>query len=677
MFILFFLYTFILGLYLLSFFPKDLPFLVKISLVYLLGTVFLTVLFFVCYPLLAVSEWFLYLPFIIITALLVVKTKSLFGGWRVAPTKNASDLLILLFSLSFSSFLFFKTIWFDLKTGQTLIAGKLWSDFGAHIPLIKSFSVGFNFPPQYPLFPGEPIRYHFLFDFLVGILERLGMPLSFAINIPSILSFTTLLLLIYSLGTLIFSRKIVGLLAILLTLFNSSWAFLSLFKKIPYVGNFLSWLSQIIHHKEFLAFGPYDQGIVTGFWNLNVYTNQRHFAFALAIMFLLIYLFFAKAVKDKKSLILIGIVIGFLPVLHSGVFLIAIMCLPLFFILFYSSNSQKNFFGDLKNFSYLLLPILIFSLPQLLYMQGTPSVLPEAGIKFRPGYLMFVNFQWLGFLKFWVFNLGLTLFLTPLGFLLAPKKYRLLFLLSVLPFVVGNLFSFSPDMATNHKFFNFTVIILNFYVAYLISRIASWKNSNLEARNTKQILNYNSQNSKRFENLNLGHLILFRVSIFGFRILRVFLVVVLFFSVTLSGLLDFFPILNDNFFGVPDPNHKADINWIEQNTNPKAIFANSYWLYHPASLAGRPIVLGWPYFSWSAGYDTNLRDKMQRELYRANNITRTCQLIQNLHVDYVTINTQIKDEATSFDLSFWQKNFPLVYQNPQSGFFIFKSDCSK
>ena len=40
------------------------------------------------------------------------------------------------------------------------IGDKVWSDFAHHIPLIRSFSHGDNWPPQSPLYSGPPIRYH-------------------------------------------------------------------------------------------------------------------------------------------------------------------------------------------------------------------------------------------------------------------------------------------------------------------------------------------------------------------------------------------------------------------------------------------------------------------------------------------------------------------------------------
>src|SRR5688572_8586263 len=81
-------------------------------------------------------------------------------------------------ALLFSFFLMFHTFSYDTRTHTMSMASKVWSDFGAHIPLIRSFSYGANWdrlltgqPIESPLFPGEPIRYHFGFYALVGALE--------------------------------------------------------------------------------------------------------------------------------------------------------------------------------------------------------------------------------------------------------------------------------------------------------------------------------------------------------------------------------------------------------------------------------------------------------------------------------------------------------------------------
>ena len=78
---------------------------------------------------------------------------------------------------------------FSYEKGVMEISSKAWSDFANHIPLIRSFSLGNNFPPQYPLFAGPPIRYHFLFYAFAGFLEKTGIRIDYALNIPSILGF--------------------------------------------------------------------------------------------------------------------------------------------------------------------------------------------------------------------------------------------------------------------------------------------------------------------------------------------------------------------------------------------------------------------------------------------------------------------------------------------------------
>jgi hypothetical protein len=56
-----------------------------------------------------------------------------------------------------------RTFSYDYENSTILIYSMMLSDFAATIPLIRSFSMGDNWPPEYPIFPGSPIRYHYLF----------------------------------------------------------------------------------------------------------------------------------------------------------------------------------------------------------------------------------------------------------------------------------------------------------------------------------------------------------------------------------------------------------------------------------------------------------------------------------------------------------------------------------
>ena len=105
------------------------------------------------------------------------------------------DWLVSLTIALFSIWLMFST--FAYQAGELMIKTKLWSDFAAHLPLIRSFSFGKNFPPQYPQFASEPIRYHYLFYLLVGLLEKIGFNLAVALNGLSAIGMSLLLIMIY------------------------------------------------------------------------------------------------------------------------------------------------------------------------------------------------------------------------------------------------------------------------------------------------------------------------------------------------------------------------------------------------------------------------------------------------------------------------------------------------
>ena len=50
--------------------------------------------------------------------------------------------------------------------------------------------------------------------------------------------------------------------------------------------------------------------------------------------------------------------------------------------------------------------------------------------------------------------------------------------------------------------------------------------------------------------------------------------------------------------------------WILKNTEPDDVFLTPEWSMNRFLLTGRAMYYGWPYYAWSAGHDTNTRDKI-------------------------------------------------------------------
>ena len=105
---------------------------------------------------------------------------------------------------------------FNILQSTLRVGYSVFSDFAVHLGMIRSFSFGNNFPTQYSHFAGQDIRYHFMFEFLAGNLEYLGLPLDHAFNFPSIISFVSMSMLLFTFTVRLCGSRITGVIATLM-----------------------------------------------------------------------------------------------------------------------------------------------------------------------------------------------------------------------------------------------------------------------------------------------------------------------------------------------------------------------------------------------------------------------------------------------------------------------------
>ena len=174
---------------------------------------------------------------------------------------------------------------FNTKAGKLQIANPEYSDFGPNTALMQSFAVGHNFPTEYPHFSGDRIRYHFLFYFQAGNLEFLGLDPAWSLNLLSITTLVAMLVIVMTLGEVLFNSRAVGRLGSLLFFFFGSLSYVPFLRKQASVrGAF----EAITHVREYLpTIFPY-RGDAWGTWSQVTYLNQRHFASAIGILLLVL-----------------------------------------------------------------------------------------------------------------------------------------------------------------------------------------------------------------------------------------------------------------------------------------------------------------------------------------------------------------------------------------------------
>ena len=103
------------------------------------------------------------------------------------------ELILLVILAVFLTWIMFYV--FYIKDGVLYSGYTVYGDYAPHTAMMRSFSLGNNFPTQYPHFGGQDVKYHFMFQFLVGNLEFLGLRLDFAYNIVSILALLAFLMM--------------------------------------------------------------------------------------------------------------------------------------------------------------------------------------------------------------------------------------------------------------------------------------------------------------------------------------------------------------------------------------------------------------------------------------------------------------------------------------------------
>ena len=125
---------------------------------------------------------------VILAVILMIKKKKnypfLAGRLWEDKSRFRKELILYGLLLVFITYMMFYV--FYIRDGVLYSGLTVYGDYAPHTAMMRSFSLGNNFPTQYPHYGGADVKYHFMFQFLAGNLEYLGLRLDFAYNIVSI-----------------------------------------------------------------------------------------------------------------------------------------------------------------------------------------------------------------------------------------------------------------------------------------------------------------------------------------------------------------------------------------------------------------------------------------------------------------------------------------------------------
>ena len=149
------------------------------------------------------------------------------------------------------------------------------------------------------------------------------------------------------------------------------------------------------------------------------------------------------------------------------------------------------------------------------------------------------------------------------------------------------------------------------------------------------------------------------------RITGKLVAVLLTLTLTITGIYDFVIILRDN-----DSMHSVSINmeseltsWLEKHMEKDDLILTPEYSMNEVTMSGAMLYLGWPYYAWSAGYDTYYRAEQAKEIYTADNSVKLQELVEKENITYILYEEGMELERVSCREDVIAQTYPLVYHS--------------
>lgn len=527
---------------------------------------------------------------------------------------------------------------FFIKDGVLYSGYTVYGDYAPHTAMMRSFSMGNNFPTEYPHFGGQDVKYHFMFQFFVGNLEFLGLRLDFAYNVVSVLVLLGFLIFLYHMAKRLTGSFAAGVLTVFFFFFRSSLSFFRFVIEHLNAGDLWTTL------RDNTTFIGYTTNENWGLWNFNVYLNQRHLAFGLLIVAIVLWVFMdwleagcsapergvhwiKRRIFTKKAwlcvhsetALLAGMLLGLTSFWNGAAVIGGLLILMGFAV-----------FSDGK-LDYLILAVtsVIFSVLQTKIFIWGNAVSPSFYWGFLSENKSITGVLWYLIQMSGVFFVGAVL----IAFFLRERRQRAALVSFFFPLIFAFCMSLTPDIAVNHKYI---------MIAYAFLAIF-W---------------------------SLAVLKLFQRKIGG-KIVAVLLTIAL----SITGIYDFVVILKDN-----DSGHRVTVNmrsevteWLAEHLDHNDLILTPEYSINEVTMSGVMMYMGWPYYAWSAGYDTYDRAAKAKEIYSSTDEAAIKKLVKQEKITYILYEDGMQYEQEACREDTIASAFTLVYESEDGRIRIYET----
>lgn len=482
-----------------------------------------------------------------------------------------------------------------------------------------------------------------MFQFLVGNLEYLGFRLDLGYNLVSILSLVGFLMVLYGISYRMFKSFWAGAAAIVFFFFRSGTAFWRYLWEHLQAGDLVRTL------EENTAFIGYTTNENWGLWNFNVYLNQRHLAFGLLMAAVAVWTFidWVEAGCSHKEQ-------GFLWIRNRFFTKEAWLCrnegtailLGLFLGLTAFWNGAALIGGLL-----ILAGLAVFSDGKLDYMicAGLAVLFSELQSKiFVSGSVMSPSFYW-GFLADNKSISGVLWYLVEIsgfffvGMIVAAvflkRSQRAVLMGCLLPMVFAFLVSLTPDINVNHKYVMISYAFVTVFWGWSVRCVF------LEGK----------KGWKKWAGRAVA--------------------AVLCICLSATGIYDYVIILRDN-----DSAHRMTVNmessltdWLSANLKKNDLLLTPEYTMNEVTMSGAMLYCGWPYYAWSAGYDTGYRAGQAVLMYTTDDPEVLKAAVKQEKITYILFEEDMEFEQQECREDIIRETYPLVYTSEDGRIRIYET----
>ncbi|MBI5226214.1 hypothetical protein HY994_03155 [Candidatus Micrarchaeota archaeon] len=537
-------------------------------------------------------------------------------------------------------------------------SGNTWGDLPFHLGVVDYFLHGQSFPPRYVVFDSV-LGYPFLADFssaalasgtvlASGTFSASGTAVGFGASLQAVLVFSALwwflsfLVLSYAVGLKLGVSKGSAVLALVLLLLSGGLGFVDFFGNAANGGaGIFGGIASALMAQDYTILQP------TGWTNVltSLFLPQRTLlmgAMVIASVFLLL-----LSATRRNDLLLAGVLAGLMPLVHWHSYLVVMGVAAVYAVLAWKNGTRAESVFEKEKLEktvasrpsgwsiwlWFFVPAVLLALPQVAW--SLQQLSPASLIHFQPNWVA-NSLDPFNAASFWLSQTGIWLLAVVFALWAATSEQRRRFLPFGLLFMFAAFVNVQPYAYDNLKFFFFVQWAASFLLAAAL--VALWKNGFHFILHEKGDRHANGSFGGVWSKVFVG------------------LIVVL---LVFSGALSIGREANLHW-RLYDVNDLQLADWTGANTSAFSVFLTSTAHNHPvSSLAGRSVVMGYPGWLWSHGFNYGSVQSDARSMFGGN--AAAAMLMARYHVAYVVVDAKARQDYAVND-SFLSK-FPVAFEN--------------